>query len=133
VPAIQSFLVEPAHCCKSFGRDLFKFADKRGREWQFDKIDCTHLKLNYTYLLCQNCNKPYEVFVHWLACVIKQHFDNHAFCKKGAKKVGWCKYKDNNDMIAKSKEEHCYYDKLQELELYAVMWKYRNAWQWMKC
>jgi len=120
VLAIQSYLADPAHWCKSFGRDLFKLTDKRGRVLHFDKKDCTHLKHNYTYWLYQNCNEPYKVFVHWFACVIEHHFGNHEFCK-GAKEGGWCKYKENNDMIAKSKEECHYHDKVQELELYVVV------------
>jgi len=51
VPVITNFLADPAHCCKSVGRDLFKLVDEKGRKLGFDKIDCVHQKCNYTYWL----------------------------------------------------------------------------------
>jgi len=120
VPAIQCFLMDPAHHCKSFSQDLFTLGDKRGRELGSDKIDCAHLKCNYTYWLCQNCNKSYEVFVQYFPCVIKHHFRNHQFCS-GTKEGGWCKYKENDEMIAKSIEDCCYHDKVQEPKLYEAV------------
>jgi len=120
VPAIESYLADPAHRCKSFGKDLFKLAEKRGRELHFDKIDCARLKHNFSYWQRQNCNEPYEVFAKRFACVIQHHFGNHEFCN-GAKEGGWCKYKDNKEMIAKSKQERRYHDKHEEPELYKAV------------
>jgi len=118
VPAVQKFFADPMHCCKSFGQELFKLVEQRGREIGFDKIDCMQMKCNFTYWLWQNCNKPFHVFVYYFDCVLEHHFGNHVFHK--GKKEGGCKYKGNEEMIAKAKEENCYNDKEMEADLYAV-------------
>jgi len=78
------------------------------------------VKHNFSYWQHQNFNEPYKVFAHRFACVIEHHIGKHKFCK-GAKEGGWCKYRDNKEMIAKSKQECQYYNKLQEPELYEAV------------
>jgi len=78
VPAISNFLVDPAHHCKSFARDLLKLVDEKGRKLGFNKIDYACLKCIYNYWLQENCNDPYEVF----AASNQNHFRNHEFCKR---------------------------------------------------
>ncbi len=69
------------HWCKSFGRELFKLVEHRGKQLGFDKMDCMQLNHNFTYWLQKNCNEPFHVFVHHFACVLEHHFGNHVFCK----------------------------------------------------
>jgi len=101
-------------------KGLFKLVENRGKELEFDKMDCTQLKCNFTYWLGQNCNEPFHVFVYHFACVLEHHFGNHIFCR-GKNEGGWCKYKGDEVMIAKSKEENCYHDKEMEADLYFVV------------
>jgi len=108
------------HRCKSFGRELFKLVEEKGKELRFDKIDCTHLKCNFTYWLRQNCNEPFHVFIYRFACVLEHHFGCHDFCK-GKNEGGWCKYKGDKEMMAKAKEENRYHDKHMEAPLYAAV------------
>ncbi len=124
VPAIQRYLADPMHRCKSFGRDLFKFVEQKGKELGFDKIDCARLKRNFTYWLRQNCNEPFHIFVHRFACVLEHHFGIHDFCK-GKKEGGWCKYKDDEEMMKKAMEENRYHDKQMEADLYDAV---RTIW-----
>jgi len=52
--------------------------------------------------------------------MLEQHFGCHDFCK-GKKEGGWCKYKGDEDMMAKVKEENWYHDQQMEAQLYAAV------------
>jgi len=120
VPEVEHYLADPMHRCKSFGRELFKLVEEKGKQLRFDKIDCARLKRNFTYWLRQNCNEPFHVFVYRFACVLEHHFGIHDFCK-GKKEGGWCKYKGDEEMMAKAREENRYHDKQMEAPLYAAV------------
>jgi len=78
VPAIQCFLADPMHWCKSLGRELFKLVEHRGKELGFNKMDCMQLKHNFTYWLWKNCNEPFHVFClcpwtsFWESCILQR-------------------------------------------------------------
>jgi len=121
VPEIKQFLADPTHCCKCFGKDLFKLVEERDKELAFNKIDCAHLKWNFSYCLCQNCNETFEVFKYCFPCIVKHNFNNHEFCM-GRNEGGWCKYKGDMALLnLKTKQKNCYHDKDQEPAHYTAL------------
>jgi len=104
VRQLDKFFFFFAHRCKSFGCELYKLEKKLGKELKFTKTDCMHLKHNFTYWHQQNRGKTYDEFKGRFPCVIEHHFGEHSFCCEKSK-GGWCKYKGNDLLIAKARDD----------------------------
>jgi len=98
VRAIDSFLADPSHRGKSFGRALYKVEKKRGRELKFTAVDCERLKRNFNFWQRQNKGETFEVFQHRYRAVIDHHFGDHSCCQS-KEEGGWCKFKNNDALI----------------------------------
>jgi len=62
VKEIDKMLADPSHHCKSWGRALYKLYFEKGQQIGMTKIDCEHLKWNFSYWHCQNVIKPFKKF-----------------------------------------------------------------------
>jgi len=125
VRAIDHFLADPSHRGKSFGRALYKLEKKRGRELKFTAVDCERLKQNFNFWQQQNKGESYDVFQHHYHAVLDHRFGDHLCCPS-KEEGGWCKFKNNNELIATSRKENRYCNRQKDVVLYELV---KKVWE----
>jgi len=111
IRAIQHYLADPTHHCKSFGRALYALQHENGRKLKFMNIDCDCLKQNFTFWHQQNKNEPYDVFKECFRAVIEHHYGEHEWCVSINDEDGWCRFKNNPVLIKEAKVANQFRDK----------------------
>jgi len=120
IKEIDKMLADPSHCCKSWGRALYKLYYEKGRQIGMTKTDCKCLKRNFSYWHCQNFIKPFEIFQKSFCAVVKHHFGNHCYCK-AVEDGGWCLYKNNPVAQWRGEEDHRFHNATIHQALYEAL------------